>query len=434
MCRTSQAMSKKKTPFHMEKLRSFAFKTLMHAFRTSYHEIVPEYALKNLEAEHLELLQFIKKVYIYLPKIKTTKSGKSASSDASVQRKAKIYDLFGFYSFNKEFRKRVFSDPLFAAPLMILLDHYNQFRSKFKEHFVKIFEEFRNFCNREHEEFHSQEDILRIEREFFHENTLDEKKELSEIHVQAKDNAVDKKNIGLQIAKLHQFIELYPIEKSALETAVGYLYSEDLFNVFMTLVKNVESPLTVPTLQNCFEFYLVLLRIKHQKDCGSQTGEKRAIFRIRTDAKNSSDNESGFEFSSFAPESIETWTNTDKSNDCNQFPADEFLLPNNAITVEDDFQNNQFTMQAAFKFSPTSSTTCKESPFSGDDLLAFDFSPAENGMQVNENPLGIESFSPSYNGFMEVSSSFKEFPIKSENGMEAFGVYDPEAFEFSPDF
>mmetsp|Transcript_5892 Transcript_5892/g.6572 ORF Transcript_5892/g.6572 Transcript_5892/m.6572 type:complete len:450 (-) Transcript_5892:1205-2554(-) len=296
MCRTNNGnLQNKKAPFHLEKLRSFAFKTLMHSFRTSFHEIVPEYAQNGLSAEHFELLQFLKKVYLCLPKIKTTRTTGSGSSSSgqktsaaakddlgelaaeettvddsdTMTRKAKLFDLFGFYSFNKDFRKRVFSDQLFSVPLLMLMDHYTHFRSKFKDYFVEIFKEFKEECFKENFEFHSASEMLKIEREFT--GSLEpEKRDMEKVTKEIQAELLVRPNMGLAFTKLSHFTDEYKIDSDTFMKIVCHLLEGDLFTVFMTLVKTIEDPVTVPTLQSCFELYLELLKIKHTRPRSQQ--------------------------------------------------------------------------------------------------------------------------------------------------------------------
>jgi len=311
---------------YQEKLKSFAFKTLMSAMRNNYHEIVPEYALGKLEPIHSELLLFIRKVLTTLPQIKTYKQVPSRGGDVNLDRKqmcrkAKVFDLFGFYSYNKEFRRRVFTENVFSVPLLLLLDHYDSLKSKFKDDFLKIFKEFKESYP-PGEITSTKDELLNIEIEvltclkFGEPFTVKEEsrplmldswtrqkvkvplpapsvtsvtaqhggspsvwarpsddKKRSDSDVDSVKAPASSKQVVLylQKKKLSLFLETHKINDITMKHKFeSYLKEGDLTKLFNDLVYSFEVPISVPKLNACFELYLVLLKFKHSQPLQSR--------------------------------------------------------------------------------------------------------------------------------------------------------------------
>jgi len=246
---TAAAKTTNKKNFHIEKLRSLAFKTLMHSLRNEFNQIVPEHAQQDLFSVHTDLLDFMAKAFFFIPKIapmkKNSVEGTSASTGKTSVRKATLSEIFGFNSFNKQFRERVFSDYMFAMPLLLILENYRHYRTKFKDEFVGIFDEFKTLCLATVSDFDAAEDIYKMKRQA------------------SKVLKCDPQEVDLVTFRLEKFAMEFGLSHDFVEDLLSRAKNGDLFNVFLTVVKRLESPLTVYGLKQCFELYLSLLKIKH---------------------------------------------------------------------------------------------------------------------------------------------------------------------------
>eukprot|EP00357_Protocruzia_adherens_P013004 CAMPEP_0115022208 /NCGR_PEP_ID=MMETSP0216-20121206/31391_1 /TAXON_ID=223996 /ORGANISM="Protocruzia adherens, Strain Boccale" /LENGTH=244 /DNA_ID=CAMNT_0002394803 /DNA_START=385 /DNA_END=1116 /DNA_ORIENTATION=- len=225
------AKTTNKKNFHIEKLRSLAFKTLMHSLRNEFNQIVPKPPTRRTSSVHTDLLDFMAKAFFFIPKIapmkKNSVEGTSASTGKTSVRKATLSEIFGFNSFNKQFRERVFSDYMFAMPLLLILENYRHYRTKFKDEFVGIFDEFKTLCLATVSDFDAAEDIYKMKRQA--------SKVLNELF----ESEGDEVNL-LGIA----FVE-FGLSHDFVEDLLSRAKNGDLFNVFLTVVKRLESPLTV---------------------------------------------------------------------------------------------------------------------------------------------------------------------------------------------
>lgn len=272
--KSDSAFSSKKKSFHIEKLRSLAFKTLMHSLRNEFNQIVPEYAQKELAAEHLEFMEFMTKAFFFIPKICANKKAayeygaynKSVSS--SDLRKATLSEIFGFNSFNKQFRERVFGDYLLAYPLLLILENYRHYRTKFKEEFKGIFEEFKALCEETVKDFDAGELMHKF------------KKEAVKLHGCGYDN------VDVAAFKIDNFTDKFALSPEIASNLKKYVSNGDLFNVFLTVVKKIETPLTISGLKDCFELYLALLKIKYYQNnsLNREIVEKPISYAARSNA------------------------------------------------------------------------------------------------------------------------------------------------------
>lgn len=275
--KSDSSFSSKKKSFHIEKLRSLAFKTLMHSLRNEFNQIVPEYAQKELSAEHLEFMEFMTKAFFFIPKICASKkaaydygayNNNNKNSSSNDLRKATLSEIFGFNSFNKQFRERVFGDYLLAYPILLILENYRHYRTKFKEEFKGIFEEFKTLCEETVKDFDAGELMHKF------------KKEAVKLHGYNYDD------VDVAAFKIDIFTDKFALSPEVACNLKKYVSNGDLFNVFLTVVKKIETPLTIPGLKDCFELYLALLKIKYYQDSSlnRHTAEKPMSCGARSNA------------------------------------------------------------------------------------------------------------------------------------------------------
>mmetsp|Transcript_34585 Transcript_34585/g.39182 ORF Transcript_34585/g.39182 Transcript_34585/m.39182 type:complete len:455 (+) Transcript_34585:189-1553(+) len=282
-----------KAKFHIEKLKSFAFKMLLSALCNDFHEIVPEVEINQMDPVHIELVVFMKKVMHILPKVSTQKKKPTAATANlpeservydCVVRKAKMFDLFGFFSFNKEFRNRVFSDDIFAIPVALMLEYFTDLRSKFKDQFLKIFDEFRQDCLSENKRYPSYEEILKIESMYFNEQY---NKQAPSVKDEFDLPASREERRTWAEARVLEFASHYNLKDELLSQLRDSVRAQDLTGVFFLLVNNLGAPLKVPTLKKCFDLFLMLLRLKHAEPLSEPkmpATKNSGIFNIRYDA------------------------------------------------------------------------------------------------------------------------------------------------------
>lgn len=156
-------------------------------------------------------------------------------------------------------------DSLFSKPLLLFLEHYTEFKSKFKFEFLSIFDEFKAECRKYLSDFNSFEEIIQIECDhydrFENENVVESFMSFGEVN-QPAENPSETENI--KEAKLRDFFSHYVVNENVTHEAYKLLESNNFTSLFRFLTNNVEHPLTVPTLNQVFELYLRLLRIKYR--------------------------------------------------------------------------------------------------------------------------------------------------------------------------
>jgi len=264
----------------MEKIRSFAFKTLMISFKNDYYTFVPEKELKVLKPIHFEFIHFLKNVFTEIPVIWTKKRlpghhfyNLESANFEKITRKAKLYDLYGYYSFNKDFRRQVFSESVSAIPLLVLLSNYRYFKTKFKEQYIQIFSEFADECRKGINEWNSNNEMLDLEFTFLSNtedtfvgdhsrNDLESTKSIFSV-----ENPEENLKMHLARTKLSVFLNTFCFSQGIKTEAMQLLEQGDLMNLFLVLIRNIEKPLSSAALTDCFELYMLLLKIKHHEAC-----------------------------------------------------------------------------------------------------------------------------------------------------------------------
>lgn len=213
-----------------ERMRSNAFKKLSRALRKDFYSTVPEEERFNLSAMQKTLLELIERDLQNFPLV-YSKTMTNARNDKKNFVEPDLCHLFGYWTCGLDFQDKLMSEFCFEELTMITIRHFENYRSKYANDYKDLFNAVSKEC----------------------EKRLVKNLEASE------------ENLEPQFI-LEQFLQKYPMDELTQWQLHDFLSKGELNKLFALLVRRVECPLSIQTLHQSFDLYLLLLRIFHKKE------------------------------------------------------------------------------------------------------------------------------------------------------------------------